>query len=200
MVGVLGGIASGKSLVARLLAGADGMVVSADELAHEVLDSPAVHERVRERFGPRAIGPDGRVDRAFLAQAVFDPVSGPELRSELESWTHGPVRDKIRERLDQARSAGIGTVVMDVPLLLENDSGHGLAALCDVLVFVDARDEERERRARRERGWASSELARREAAQLSLLEKKQRAHHVIDNNSGIADLEQAVARLRTLLR
>src|SRR5262245_60345192 len=99
VLGVLGGIAAGKSAVARLLAGRDGVVISADELARAALDSPAVLARVRERFGAAAIGPDGRADRAFLARAVFDPARGAEHRAALESWTHPLVRDRIMERL-----------------------------------------------------------------------------------------------------
>lgn len=196
VLGVLGGIASGKTAVARLLAGREGLVISADELAREALDSPDVLARVRARFGPAAIGPDGRADRAYLARAVFDPAHGAaELRSELESWTHPLVRDRIRERLSAARASGVPRVVLDVPLLLENDAQHGLARLCDALVFVDVRDDERERRAERERGWSRGEVARREAAQLPLLEKKKRAHHIIENDRGLVELEQAVARL-----
>ena len=134
--------------------------------------------------------------RAYLARAVFDPAHGAaELRSELESWTHPLVRDRIRERLSAARASGVPRVVLDVPLLLENDAQHGLARLCDALVFVDVRDDERERRAERERGWSRGEVARREAAQLPLLEKKKRAHHIIENDRGLVELEQAVARL-----
>jgi len=199
ILGVLGGIASGKSAVARLLAGPDGVVISADELAREALDSPAVLARVRARFGAGAIGPDGRAERAFLARAVFAPEGGAALRSELESWTHPLVRDRIRERLSAARASGVPRIVLDVPLLLENDAQHDLVRSCDALVFVDVRDDERERRARKERGWSLGEVARREAAQLPLAEKKRRAHHVIENNQGLAELERAVARLRARL-
>lgn len=195
ILGILGGIASGKSAAARLLAGPDGLVLSADELAREALDAPAVLERVRARFGPSSIGPDGRADRALLARAVFDPQHGAGLRAELESWTHPLVRDRIRERLSQARAAGTPRVVLDVPLLLENDAQHGLAQLCAVLVFVDAPAEERERRAQRERGWPPGEVARREAAQLSLADKKKRAHHVLPNHRGPGELERSVAEL-----
>ncbi len=200
VLGVLGGIASGKSAVARLLAGPEGVVIAADELAREALDSPAVLERVRATFGAGAIGADGRADRAVLAKAVFDPERGAALRAELESWTHPLVRDRIRERLSAARASRVPRIVLDVPLLLENDAQHGLARLCDVLVFVDVRDDERERRAQKERGWSRGEVARREAAQLPLLEKKKRAHHVIENDQGFAQLEQAVQRLLAELR
>jgi dephospho-CoA kinase len=195
VLGILGGIAAGKSAVARLLAGPAGVVLSADALAHEALDSPEVQERVRARFGSRAIGPEGKVDRAVLAREVFDPQRGPALRAELESWTHPLVRDRIMERLRAARDGGVPRVVLDVPLLLENDARHGLARLCDVLVFVDVPDDERDRRAQRERGWSRGEVFRREAAQLALAEKKRRAHHVLPNHQGLAELERAVQEL-----
>lgn len=195
VLGVLGGIASGKSAAARLLAGPEGRVVSADALAHEVLDSPTVRERVRARFGAQALGPDGKVDRAAVARAVFDPERGPTLRAELEGWIHPLVRDRIMERLRAARDAGVPRVVLDVPLLLENDAQHGLARRCDVLVFVEVPDEERDRRAQRERGWPHGEVFRREATQLALDEKKRRAHHVLPNHRGLAELEKAVQEL-----
>jgi len=195
VLAVLGGIASGKSTVARLLAGPRGVVISADEEARAVLDSPAVLARVRERFGPGAITPEGRADREVLARAVFDPERGPELRAELEGWTHPLVRDRIKERLAAARRDGAARIVLDIPLLLENEARHGLTGACDVLVFVKVSDDERERRARCERGWPAGEVARREAAQLPLAEKERRAHHVIENNQGPGELQQAVERL-----
>jgi dephospho-CoA kinase len=195
ILGLLGGIAAGKSAAARLLAGPDGVVLAADALAHEVLDTPEVQAKVRARFGARALGPDGRVDRALVARAVFEPTHGPALRAELESWTHPLVRARIMARLDAARDAGVPRVVLDVPLLLENDAEHGLARLCDVLVFVDVPDDERDRRAQRERGWPRGEVFRREQAQLALDEKKRRAHHVLPNHQGLAELERAVQEL-----
>ena len=195
VVGVLGGIAAGKSAVARLLAGPSGVVLAADDLAHAALDSAEVRERMRARFGAGAIGPDGRVERAFVAQAVFEPERGAALRAELESWIHPLVRARITERLEAARGAGVPRVVLDVPLLLENDAEHGLARLCDALVFVDVRDDERDRRAQRERGWPRGEVFRREAAQLPLDLKKRRAHHVLPNHQGLPELERAVQEL-----
>lgn len=195
VLGILGGIASGKSAVARLLAGGRGVVISADELAHEVLDSPAVTSRVRERFGAQVMGPDGRIDRAALGRLVFAPAGGAEARAALERWTHPLVRDKILARLSEARAAGALRVVLDVPLLLENDAEHGLARLCDALVFVEADDRSRDRRARTARGWPPGEVARREATQMPLAEKKQRAHHIIDNHRSLEELERAVAEL-----
>jgi dephospho-CoA kinase len=199
VLGVLGGIASGKSAVARMLAGEGGILISADELAREVLDLPEVRERVAGRFGAGLLAPDGKVDRTALARLVFDPRQGFEARRALEGWTHPLVRDRIMDRLDAARAAGVPRIVLDVPLLLENDAQHGLVRLCDALVFVEADEGAREHRARAERGWPEGEVARREAAQLPLGEKRRRAQHVIPNNGSLQDLERSVAELSARL-
>jgi dephospho-CoA kinase len=189
---VLGGIASGKSRVAELLAGPRGVVIDADRLAHEALDEPAVRERIRARFGPGVFGSAGGVDRGLLAREVF---GDPGARAALEGWVHPRVRERIAAALARARQEGAARVVLDVPLLLENEGQHGLLALCDRLVFVDAPAEARERRAMAARGWAAEELARREAAQLPLAEKRARAQHVIENDGDLAALAAAVSDL-----
>jgi len=189
VLGILGGIASGKSQVARLLAGPEGVVIDADALAHAVLGSDEVAGLVRARFGPGVLDAGGRPDREALGRLVF---SDPEARKALEDFTHPRVRAMIRARLEQARAQGVPRVVLDVPLLLEHDEQAGLAALCDVLVFVDTDEAERARRAAATRGWAPGELARREAAQLPLSTKKARAHHLVPNRGTLADLEREV--------
>ena len=189
----LGGVASGKSLVARLLAGAEGRVLCADALAREALESPAVVSRIREAFGEGVLDGSGRPDREALAALVF---ADPEARRRLEGWTHPAVRARILEGLAEARAAGIPLVVLDVPLLLENDAQHGLVSQCTALVFVDVSDAERDRRARDERRWKPGEVARREAAQLPLSEKRKRADFVIRNEGSEEQLERAVRAVR----
>jgi dephospho-CoA kinase len=107
-------------------------------MVHEILDSPAGLAWLAEHLGPTAIGRDGHPDRAAIARLVFDPPSGAERRAELERWIHPRVRDRIMERLSEARAAGVPRIVLDVPLLLENDAQHGLVGQCDALVFVEA--------------------------------------------------------------
>ena len=199
--GVLGGIASGKSAVAALLAGPEGVVIDADRLAHAVLAEPELIERIRARFGEGVLTPEGAVDRQALARAVFgDPAGQAAARSELEGWIHPKVRDGIRAALQRAREEGRPSVVLDVPLLLENDAEHGLLAHCQRLVFVDAPDAVRERRAMESRGWVAGEVARREAAQLPLADKRARADHVIENHGDRKALKAAVAELLELTR
>ncbi|MEL6427894.1 MAG: dephospho-CoA kinase [Planctomycetota bacterium] len=175
---VVGGIASGKSTVAAALAGPGGVVLAADDLAHEALREPEVIARVRERFGDGVIGADAAPDRTALARVVFDD---PGARKALEGWIHARVRERLRAGLENAVRDGAPRVVLDVPLLLENAEEHGLLDRIDLVVFVDAPLEQRERRATRNRGWEPGEVARREAAQMPLATKRQRADVVIDN-------------------
>ena len=199
VLGVLGGVAAGKSRVARLLAGKTGIAIHADEIAAEVLASPEVTECVRIHFGPGALGPDGTPDRAALAKLVFDPKEGEEARQLLEGWTHPRIRARILARLLEARAAGVRCVALDIPLLLENDAAHGLVRQCDALVYVDVDPETRDLRARRTRGWAPGEVARREAAQIPPHEKRDRADFVVPNNGSPEELEDAVEELRRRL-
>ncbi|MBL8861752.1 MAG: dephospho-CoA kinase [Planctomycetes bacterium] len=192
VLGILGGIAAGKSAVGRLLAGPAGVVIDADALAREVLESAEVRAALVERFGP-PIAPAGRpVDRGRLGELVF---ADPAARATLESLTHPRVRARVRALLDEARRAGAPRIVLDVPLLLENDAQHGLVRECDVLVFVDADARAREARARASRGWAPGEVARREAAQMPLADKRARADFVLANSGDLADLERDVQTL-----
>jgi dephospho-CoA kinase len=189
VVGLLGGIASGKSAAAKLLAGPSGCVIEADRLAHAELESEPLRARLQEHFGRGAFRADGSVDRSAVARRVF---GDPALRAQLEAWIHPRVRERIRAELSLARASGVPRVVLDVPLLLENDAQHGLVAECDWLVFVDSPPEERDRRARSQRGWEAGELARRESAQWPLERKRERAHHVLPNTGDLAALEWAV--------
>ena len=193
MIGVLGGIASGKSLVARLVAGERGLVIDADALAREELETEDLRELVRAELGAGLLGADGRIDRPALARLVFSDAAA---KRKLEGWIHPRVRGKIRARLAEARATGRSPVVLDVPLLLENDREHGLAAACDFLVFVAADATLRDRRAVRGRGWQPGEVARREATQIPLAEKQARAKYVLHNDSGTEELTAAVAELR----
>ena len=196
VIGVLGGIASGKSFVARHLAGDRGLVIDADLLAHEVLKSQELTELVTEAFGSGALGEDGRPDRGALAQRVFDD---PAARAQLEGWIHPRVRAKIQVALDEAAAQEIGPVVLDVPLLLENDAEHGLVAKCDHLVFIESDLEARDQRAVLSREWSPGEVARREQSQHSLADKKARADYTIENRGSLDELDQSVRALREQL-
>ncbi len=191
MIGVLGGIASGKSWVARELAGPSGRVIDADAIAREVLESPEVRAELAAAFGPSLLRADGSVDREALARRVF---ASPAERARLEAFTHPRIRARIRALLDDARSRRLPRVVLDVPLLLENEAAHGLVGECHELLFVDSDPVERARRAAASRGWSEGEVARREAQQLPLDRKRARADFVIDNRGSLDELQAALKR------
>lgn len=200
VVGVLGGIASGKSAAARFLAGAEGVVLDADRIAREVLASDEVRAELVARFGPEILLPDGSPDRARLAERVF---ASREDRAALERLTHPRVRATLRHALDAARERNVPRIVLDVPLLLENDAEHGLARACDALVFVEADERARDARATATRGWPTGEVARREAAQMPLARKRERADFVIQNDGSLEQLEarcDALRRAHAVLR
>lgn len=196
VLGISGGVASGKSAAAAALAGETGRVIAADKLAHEVLASAEVVAQLRAHFGDAVLGPDGRPSRPALAELVF---SDPEKRRLLEGWIHPGVRARIKALLEAAKREAVPVVVLDVPLLFENDADHHLVAACDALVFVDAPLAERDARAVAHRDWAPGEVARREALQVPLGDKRDASHFVIRNDGGPDDLLREARRVLAAL-
>ncbi|MGA2069019.1 MAG: dephospho-CoA kinase [Thermoguttaceae bacterium] len=190
VLGLLGGVASGKSLVAKLLAERGAVALDADRAGHEALRLPHVEAAVRRQFGAGVFGPDGRVDRSRLARIVFDPsAEGKARRLGLERLTHPEIARRLARQIEtQARDAPL--VVLDAALILE----AGWDKLCDKLAFVDAPPEVRRARAAA-RGWTPEEFAAREAAQESLDFKRRRADVVIDNSAAAEDTGLQVDRL-----
>ncbi len=192
VIGVLGGIASGKSYVAELLAGSEGLVLNADTIAREVLLTPETSTWLANSFGPQVLGVDGRANREALGALVF---SDSGAREKLEGWILPVVRERLRAGLAEARTTGSSPIVLDVPLLLEHEADHGLTKECDFLVYIETDAEDRDRRAQERRGWSAGEVARRERAQIPLEEKKARAQYVVENRAGIAELQARVSEI-----
>lgn len=188
VIGVLGGIASGKSWVARRLCRQGDECIDADQIAREVLESAPAREWLLAQLGAQALNPDGSPNREWLAKRIFQD---PAAKERLESFTHPRVRDRIRARLEDAIARRAARVVLDVPLLLENEAAQGLTGWCHELVFVDSDPATRDRRAVETRGWKSGEVARREAQQLPLELKRARASTVIANFGDMEALRAA---------
>ena len=186
IIGITGGVASGKSTVARLLEQLGAGVLDADRAGHEALQLPQVEAAARRRWGETVFGPDGRIDRSSLARIVFAP--GPEGRRErlyLEQLTHPEIARSLRRQAESMVAAGTEVAVLDAPLLLE----AGWKDLCEKTVFVEAPREARTARALA-REWNEEDFAAREDAQESLQRKRESADVIIDN-SGSPERTQA---------
>ena len=191
VIGIVGGIAAGKSTVAALFAAAGLEHVDADGIARALVDEPAIRTALRARFGAAVERDDGSLDRAALARLVFADAAA---RRDLESITHPQIRARILAQIEAAKAAG-RSVLLDAPLLLEGP----LHAHCDAVVFVDASDAVRRRRALA-RGWSEAEWQRREQNQLGLGLKRARANASIRNDADLDATRRAVEELLSTWR
>jgi dephospho-CoA kinase len=178
VIGMTGGVASGKSFVARQLGQCGAAVIDVDGLGHEVLRLPEIEAAARQRWGDEIFSTSGQIDRRRLADWVF--AATPEGREDLrylESLTHPRIRQFLDERVDSLfRRDDVSGVVIDAPLLVE----AGWNEFCDRMVFVEAPRAVRLARAVG-RGWSEQDFAAREARQESCEVKRQLADVVIDN-------------------
>lgn len=184
VIGLAGGIGSGKSEVARAWADRGCLVFDSDREAKLALDRPEVREELVRWWGAEILGADGRVERGKVAAIIFGDAAQ---RARLEGLVHPLVKRTRGEMISQVDASRTPAVVVDAPLLYE----AGLDKECDVVVFVDAPREQRLARVQATRGWDPAELDRREKAQLPLEEKRQRADEVIRNDAGIDALGRA---------
>lgn len=193
MIGILGGIGSGKSSVVRHSKHYRLCVIDADKIAHDLLTHPSIVQQVRDLFGPAVLLPDGGVNRTELANRVFGPsYQHEEARSKLENVLHPAVRAVAQEKL-KTLPQDVDAVILDAALLLE----AGWADDCDGLIFIETPLHLRQLRVLQNRGWSSDELARREACQLSVAEKKRRAEFIVDNSGTI---DAAASQLNQFIR
>ena len=191
-IALTGGIASGKSAVADLLAAKGAVLVDSDVLAREVVapGTPGL-AAVVDRFGEGILRPDGALDRPALGAIVF---ADPDARADLEAITH----PRIRARAGELRAeAPAGAVVIDViPLLVEGD----LSGRFDEVIVVDVPEEVQVERLRRRDGFTRDEAMARLAAQASREDRLAVADHVIDNSGDTDALAEQVDRLWDALR
>jgi dephospho-CoA kinase len=186
IIGLLGGVASGKSTVAREFVRRGAGLLDADRIGHEVLRLPQVEAAAEERWGSDIFAADGRIDRTRLAQIVFGPNDKAKReRKYLEQITHPEIVARLRQQTESLAAAGVEVVVCDAALLLE----AGLSGFCDTLIFVECPRETRLVRALA-RGWSCEEFAARENAQ-ELLEVKRGCADAMIDNSGPTERTQA---------
>lgn len=176
LIGLTGGIATGKSTVAAMLEHRGAIVVDADRLAREVVEpgSPGI-ERIIDEFGAGMVGPDGGLDRPALATLVF---ADPERRRALEAITHPLIIELMTQRVAAALGTAAPLVVADVPLLFESAAAPFPV---DGVLLVDSPEDVQVRRLIRRDGLDVDRARRRLNAQMPMSEKRHLASWVIDN-------------------
>ncbi len=188
-IGVVGGVASGKSLAAEMLVNLGAGLLDADRTGHAVLSEDAeVRESLRQRWGDSVFTTEGTVDRPVLAKRVFAAdEEGETNRRFLEELLHPRIRRRLENLREQFEEQGKPAVVLDAPLLLE----AGWGKMCHIVLMIDAPRDLRLERAR-QRGWSDAEFARREAAQWPVAKKRREADVVIANDGSLDELRDAV--------
>ncbi len=188
LVGLTGGIGSGKSTVARMLADRGAVVFDSDVLAREAIarGTPGF-DRVVELFGPGFLGPEGDLDRAKVAELVFHD---DELRAKLERIVHPEVRRRIAEGVQQ-HAGTERVVVVDSPLLYET----GAQEMFEVIVVVSTDPATQLARMMTDRGMDEDDVRARIAAQMPLDQKAKAADVILDNEGTLEQLEGQVDRL-----
>ncbi len=186
VIGLAGGIGAGKSTVASAFARLGCFVIDSDARAKAALDRPEVRSQLVQWWGESILAPDGRIDRSKIAAIIF---ANPEQRHRLEQLVHPIVREDRAAMIREALAAGARAVIVDAPLLFE----AGVDSECDTVVFVDAPREQRLERVRQTRQWDEPELARREASQLSVDEKRRRSQFIVENSGKLGGIDAQVA-------
>jgi dephospho-CoA kinase len=189
IIGLTGGIGSGKSTVARFLAGLGAVIIDADKIGHEVLKpNTEAWREVVAGFGRRILTPDGDIDRKKLGEIVF---GNPESLLKLNQIMHPRIYEKVKAQLEEYRQGGVGVVVLEAPLLLE----AGWASLVDKIWVTVASRATVLRRLQERVGLSELESTARITSQLSAEERVGHADVIIDTDCGLDELESKVEKL-----
>ncbi|MDD7581324.1 dephospho-CoA kinase [Corynebacterium sp. 32222D000AT] len=189
LVGLTGGIGSGKSTVAKMLEEAGATVVDADQIARDIMEPgrPALQDAAYA-FGSDILNPDGSLDRGKLAERAF---ASREATDKLNRITHPRIGEQTRKAFRKARERGDEVVVYDMPLLVDK----GLDKDMDLVLVVDVEPEERVNRLVG-RGLTADDARARIKAQIPDDKRRAAADIVIDNNGSLEDLRERVEAIR----
>ena len=189
IIGLTGGIASGKSTVSSFLREKGYEVVDADKIAWELTEPDApLWQAYKERYGERVLEEDRSLNRRAVAEIVFQ---NPAEKSWMDSTAHPLIKKAVENKLKCLEQAGCPVVFLDVPLLYE----AGWETLTELVWVVYARRRQQLRRLCRRNGFTASEAERRIDAQMPMEAKKQRGDIVIDNNASREDLQRQLEKL-----
>jgi dephospho-CoA kinase len=187
VIGLMGGIGSGKSAVAQALKHFGCVVADADANAKAVLLDSEVRDQLVAWWGTEILNEEGLVDRKAVSDIVF---KDDQARKQLEDIVHPRVA-QMQEAQFAAAQEGTVALVIDAPLLLE----AGLDSVCDYLIFVDSSRETRLQRVLQSRGWNNDELQRREETQIALDKKREKADYVLINEGALDEVQYQVEQI-----
>ena len=189
IIGLTGGIASGKSTVSNLLRQAGIPIVDADQVTRQVQrPGSSALDKLAAAFGNQVIQPDGSLDRGQLGRRFFADTAA---RQELNQIMQPLIRDAIWQAVETFKKQGVPNVILDVPLLYEQHYDED----CDLVVVVTVSPEPELRRLMARNHYSVAEARARIAAQMPLKEKAARADVVINNDGSPAQTRQQVAQL-----
>lgn len=191
VLGIVGGVASGKSHVTKAFASLGAQVIDADQIGHAVLKDPDVKNQLVKRWGNQILDLQGEISRPAVGALVFgDSSDAKQNRQFLESLSHPRIRSEINRQLERLREENCPLVILDAALLIET----GLIKLCDMVLFVEVSEPIRQQRALT-RGWTQEQWQLREANQLPLAEKRAAAQFIIQNDGNEPLLHQQVKQV-----
>ncbi len=191
LIGLTGGIASGKSTVSALLREQGAFIIDTDKIARAVVEpGEAAYLEVIAAFGDGIIASDGTIDRLKLGRIVFQDA---KKRALLEQITHHRIEAKVNQLIESARNFSCPVVILDVPLLFES----GWDKRVDEVWVVGVDEKTQLQRLIKRNGFSEQDAIARIKAQLPLADKIRRADQVIDNSGDLSQLQAEILRLWT---
>lgn len=186
LIGLTGGIATGKSTVSAMLRRLGAKVVDADEIAREIVrpGEPAWQEIV-DAFGPGVLRKDKSLDRDKLRKIVF---ADERARKRLESITHPKIRALAQEKIERLSAEGAEVVIYEAPLLFETQAQSWIRPV----ILVACNLETQKQRLRQRDRLGEKEIRRHLEAQMPLEEKRKLADYVVENNGSLEELQREV--------
>jgi dephospho-CoA kinase len=197
VIGVVGGVGSGKSSVLRAVERLKLQIIDADRIGHEELRKSLIRNRLVQEFGTQILDESGEIHRTTLAGLVFGTTPQSQLnRERLNAIVRPGIRAEIRRQIQQA-SQDVDAIILDAALLLE----AGWAGECDALVFIETPLVLRQERVATHRDWTAEDLARREASQWDLGRKRSACGYLVDNSGTLQDAgRQLTEHLQSILK
>lgn len=188
VIGLTGGIGSGKSTVSRFLAELGAVIIDADKVGHDALKDAAIRQEIVAAFGERVLTPAGDIDRARLGKIVFDDAEALE---RLNRIMQPRIHDVIKAQLEDCRERGVAVVVLEAPLLVE----AGATSIVDEVWVTAAPEPTVLKRLRERSGLSESETLARIHSQISAEERVKHADVIVDNDGSLDELKAKIEGL-----